>query len=136
MSTHYANWHVWGCCDVGCLGTQTGLLAGGYLPPTPGTMAGTQVGLHGPFPDPQVGSGPDSDSDSDSEGLGSGSAGPGSGSLSHSQVIHSGHFMVSSPHSDSVPRRRHHGTEPEPADPRTIDLTLTRLFECMSLAYR
>ncbi|XP_043387294.1 carbohydrate-responsive element-binding protein isoform X2 [Chelonia mydas] len=98
-------------------------------------MAGTQVGLHGPFPDPQVGSGPDSDSDSDSEGLGSGSAGPGSGSLSHSQVIHSGHFMVSSPHSDSVPRRRHHGTEPEPADPRTIDLTLTRLFECMSLAY-
>ncbi|CAM4651625.1 unnamed protein product [Lepidochelys olivacea] len=98
-------------------------------------MAGTQVGLHGPFPDPQVGSGPDSDSDSDSEGLGSGSAGPGSGSLSHSQVIHSGHFMVSSPHSDSVPRRRHHGTESEPADPRTIDLTLTRLFECMSLAY-
>ncbi|CAM4574044.1 carbohydrate-responsive element-binding protein [Lepidochelys kempii] len=98
-------------------------------------MAGTQVGLHGPFPDPQVGSGPDSDSDSDSEGLGLGSAGPGSGSLSHSQVIHSGHFMVSSPHSDSVPRRRHHGTESEPADPRTIDLTLTRLFECMSLAY-
>ncbi|XP_038231590.1 carbohydrate-responsive element-binding protein isoform X3 [Dermochelys coriacea] len=98
-------------------------------------MAGTQVGLHGPFPDPQVGSDPDSDSDSDLEGLGSGSAGPGSGSLSHSQVIHSGHFMVSSPHSDSVPRRRHHGTEPEPADPRTIDLTLTRLFECMSLAY-
>uniref|UniRef100_A0A8C0GRD1 MLX interacting protein like n=1 Tax=Chelonoidis abingdonii TaxID=106734 RepID=A0A8C0GRD1_CHEAB len=98
-------------------------------------MAGTQVGLHGPFPDPQVRSGTDSDSDSDSEGLGTGSAGPGSGSLPHSQVIHSGHFMVSSPHSDSVPRRRHHGTEPEPADPHTIDLTLTRLFECMSLAY-
>ncbi|XP_067393846.1 carbohydrate-responsive element-binding protein isoform X2 [Emydura macquarii macquarii] len=98
-------------------------------------MAGTQVGLHRPFPDPQVGSGPDSDSDSDSEGPGSGSAGPGSGSLPRSQVIHSGHFMVSSPHSDSVPRRRHHGAEPEPADPRTIDPTLTRLFECMSLAY-
>ncbi|KAM9117458.1 carbohydrate-responsive element-binding protein [Pangshura tecta] len=98
-------------------------------------MAGTQVGLHGPFLDPQVRSGPDSDSDSDSEGLGAGSAGPGSGSLPHSQVIHSGHFMVSSPHSDSGPRRRHHGTEPEPADPHTIDLTLTRLFECMSLAY-
>uniref|UniRef100_A0A8C4WR70 MLX interacting protein like n=1 Tax=Gopherus evgoodei TaxID=1825980 RepID=A0A8C4WR70_9SAUR len=98
-------------------------------------MAGTQVGLHGPFPDRQVRSGTDSDSDSDSEGLGTGSAGPGSGSLPHSQVIHSGHFMVSSPHSDSVPRRRHHGTEPEPADPHTIDLTLTRLFECMSLAY-
>uniref|UniRef100_A0A8C8RR99 MLX interacting protein like n=1 Tax=Pelusios castaneus TaxID=367368 RepID=A0A8C8RR99_9SAUR len=98
-------------------------------------MAGTQVGLHGPFPDPPVGSSPDSDSDSDSEGPGSGSAGPGSGPLPHSQVIHSGHFMVSSPHSDSVPRRRHHGSESEPADPRTIDPTLTRLFECMSLAY-
>ncbi|NXY15579.1 MLXIP protein, partial [Atrichornis clamosus] len=52
-----------------------------------------------------------------------------------SQVIHSGHFMVSSPHSDSVPRRRHHRTEPEPADPWSIDPTLTRLFECMSLEY-
>ncbi|NXV92958.1 MLXPL protein, partial [Calonectris borealis] len=52
-----------------------------------------------------------------------------------SQVIHSGHFMVSSPHSDSLPRRRHHHTEPEPADPRSIDPTLTRLFECMSLEY-
>ncbi|NWZ53897.1 MLXPL protein, partial [Haliaeetus albicilla] len=52
-----------------------------------------------------------------------------------SQVIHSGHFMVSSPHSDSLPRRRHHRTEPELADPRSIDPTLTRLFECMSLEY-
>ncbi|NXG90617.1 MLXPL protein, partial [Stercorarius parasiticus] len=52
-----------------------------------------------------------------------------------SQVIHSGHFMVSSPHSDSLPRRRHHCTEPKPADPRSIDPTLTRLFECMSLEY-
>ncbi|NXV22369.1 MLXPL protein, partial [Cepphus grylle] len=52
-----------------------------------------------------------------------------------SQVIHSGHFMVSSPHSDSLPRRRHHRTEPKPADPRSIDPTLTRLFECMSLEY-
>ncbi|NWX42020.1 MLXPL protein, partial [Steatornis caripensis] len=51
------------------------------------------------------------------------------------QVIHSGHFMVSSPHSDSLPRRRHHRAEPEPADPRSIDPTLTRLFECMSLEY-
>ncbi|NWV20341.1 MLXPL protein, partial [Origma solitaria] len=50
-----------------------------------------------------------------------------------SQVIHSGHFMVSSPHSDSLPRRRHHRAEPEPSDPRSIDPTLTRLFECMSL---
>ncbi|NXW33869.1 MLXPL protein, partial [Phaetusa simplex] len=52
-----------------------------------------------------------------------------------SQVIHSGHFMVSSPHSDSLPRRRHHRTEPKPSDPRSIDPTLTRLFECMSLEY-
>ncbi|NWZ41842.1 MLXPL protein, partial [Brachypodius atriceps] len=52
-----------------------------------------------------------------------------------SQVIHSGHFMVSCPHSDSLPRRRHHRAEPEPADPRNIDPTLTRLFECMSLEY-
>ncbi|NXW81623.1 MLXPL protein, partial [Alopecoenas beccarii] len=52
-----------------------------------------------------------------------------------SQVIHSGHFMVSSPHSDVLPRRRHHRAEPEPADPRSIDPTLTRLFECMSLEY-
>ncbi|NWU00202.1 MLXPL protein, partial [Urocynchramus pylzowi] len=52
-----------------------------------------------------------------------------------SQVIHSGHFMVSCPHSDSLPRRRHHRAEPELADPRSIDPTLTRLFECMSLEY-
>ncbi|NWI77148.1 MLXPL protein, partial [Dryoscopus gambensis] len=52
-----------------------------------------------------------------------------------SQVIHSGHFMVSSPHSDSLPRRRHHCAEPELADPWSIDPTLTRLFECMSLEY-
>nr|XP_033777746.1 carbohydrate-responsive element-binding protein isoform X1 [Geotrypetes seraphini] len=47
-----------------------------------------------------------------------------SGSDSGSQVIHSGHFMVSCPHNDA--------REP---DPRSIDPTLTRLFECMSLAY-
>ncbi|NWS27500.1 MLXPL protein, partial [Polioptila caerulea] len=52
-----------------------------------------------------------------------------------SQVIHSGHFMVSCPHSDSLPRRRHHRAEPQTADPRSIDPTLTRLFECMSLEY-
>ncbi|NXF12276.1 MLXPL protein, partial [Smithornis capensis] len=52
-----------------------------------------------------------------------------------SQVIHSGHFMVSSPHNDTLPRRRHHRAEPEPADPRSIDPTLTRLFECMSLEF-
>nr|XP_009678479.1 PREDICTED: carbohydrate-responsive element-binding protein isoform X2 [Struthio camelus australis] len=98
-------------------------------------MAGAQVGLSGSFPEPQVRPGPDSDSDSDSEDPAMGSAGPGASSQNPSQVIHSGHFMVSSPHSDSLPRRRHHRAEPEPADPRSIDPTLTRLFECMSLEY-
>uniref|UniRef100_A0A8C4PCW2 MLX interacting protein like n=1 Tax=Dromaius novaehollandiae TaxID=8790 RepID=A0A8C4PCW2_DRONO len=98
-------------------------------------MAGAQVGLSGSFPEPQVRPGPDSDSDSDSEDPAMGSAGTGAGLQNPSQVIHSGHFMVSSPHSDSLPRRRHHRTEPEPADPRSIDPTLTRLFECMSLEY-
>ncbi|XP_074016764.1 carbohydrate-responsive element-binding protein [Numenius arquata] len=98
-------------------------------------MAEAQVGLPGPFPEPSVGPCHVSDSDSDSEDTAVGSAGPGAGVQNPSQVIHSGHFMVSSPHSDSLPRRRHHHTEPEPADPRSIDPTLTRLFECMSLEY-
>ncbi|XP_068271966.1 carbohydrate-responsive element-binding protein isoform X2 [Nyctibius grandis] len=97
-------------------------------------MAGAPVGLPGPFPEPPVG--PCSDSDSDSEDAAVGGAGPGTGAQNPSQVIHSGHFMVSSPHSDSLPRRRHHHcAEPRPADPRSIDPTLTRLFECMSLEY-
>ncbi|XP_053941368.1 carbohydrate-responsive element-binding protein isoform X4 [Cuculus canorus] len=98
-------------------------------------MAGAQVGLPGPFPEPPVGPCPISDSDSDSEDAAAGGTGPGAGTQNPSQVIHSGHFMVSSPHSDSLPRRRHHRTEPEAADPRSIDPTLTRLFECMSLEY-
>ncbi|XP_010211491.1 PREDICTED: carbohydrate-responsive element-binding protein [Tinamus guttatus] len=98
-------------------------------------MAGAQGGLSGSFLEPRVRPSPDSDSDSDSEDPAAGSAGAGAGLQNPSQVIHSGHFMVSSPHSDSLPRRRHHRTEPKPADPRSIDPTLTRLFECMSLEY-
>ncbi|XP_032863044.2 LOW QUALITY PROTEIN: carbohydrate-responsive element-binding protein [Tyto alba] len=98
-------------------------------------MAGAQVGLLGPFLEPPVGPCPVSDSDSDSEDAAAGGTGPGARAQNPSQVIHSGHFMVSSPHSDSLPRRRHHCTEPERADPRSIDPTLTRLFECMSLEY-
>ncbi|KAM9176864.1 carbohydrate-responsive element-binding protein [Mergus octosetaceus] len=98
-------------------------------------MAQAQVGLPGPFPEPLVGSCPDSDFDSDSEDATMGGAGPGAGVQKPSQVIHSGHFMVSSPHSDSLPRRRHRHADPEAADPRSIDPTLTRLFECMSLEY-
>uniref|UniRef100_A0A8V5GV93 Uncharacterized protein n=1 Tax=Melopsittacus undulatus TaxID=13146 RepID=A0A8V5GV93_MELUD len=98
-------------------------------------MAGAQVGLPGPFPEPSVGPCPMSDSDSDSEDTAVGGTGAGARVQNPSQVIHSGHFMVSSPHSDSLPRRRHHRTEPQAADPRSIDPTLTRLFECMSLEY-
>ncbi|XP_064022246.1 carbohydrate-responsive element-binding protein isoform X4 [Pogoniulus pusillus] len=98
-------------------------------------MAGAQVGLPRHFPEPSVGPCPVSDSDSDSEDAAVGGTGAGAGAQNPSQVIHSGHFMVSSPHSDSLPRRRHHRTEPEAADPRSIDPTLTRLFECMSLEY-
>lgn len=72
-----------------------------------------------------------------------------------SQIIHSGHFMVSSPHSDSGPRRRKSGGSlkydfdtvnrtwcqtyrfgPFSNGSLSIDPTLTRLFDCMSLAYR
>uniref|UniRef100_A0A667ZYS1 Carbohydrate-responsive element-binding protein-like n=1 Tax=Myripristis murdjan TaxID=586833 RepID=A0A667ZYS1_9TELE len=80
--------------------------------------------------------------------------GPYAGSFPRNQVIHSGHFMVSSPHSDSVPRRRRSGAAsaydfdtvnrtwcqtyrygPLSSGSLSIDPTLTRLFECMSLAY-
>ncbi|XP_075450597.1 carbohydrate-responsive element-binding protein isoform X1 [Ascaphus truei] len=73
---------------------------------------------------------PDTDSDWDSEGGGSAGFLP----RPRLQVIHSGHFMVSSPHSD----HRHRGKEPErpgALPSGSIDPTLTRLFECMSLAY-
>ncbi|XP_051491286.1 carbohydrate-responsive element-binding protein isoform X2 [Apus apus] len=97
-------------------------------------MAGAGGGRPGPFPEPPVGPCPVSDSDSDSEEAAAGGAGA-AGAQSPAQVIHSGHFMVSSPHSDALPRRRHRRAEPLPADPRSIDPTLTRLFECMSLEY-
>ncbi|KAJ3589754.1 hypothetical protein NHX12_010597, partial [Muraenolepis orangiensis] len=112
----------------------------------------------------------DSESDSDTDqgdyqgdpevggGGGGGGAAGGSGpcgvvrSLIRTQVIHSGHFMVSSPHSDSAPRRRKSGVEydfdtvnrtwchtytfgPRSSGSLSIDPTLNRLFECMSLAY-
>lgn len=77
---------------------------------------------------------PDSDSDTDSEDP---SLRRSAGGLHRSQVIHSGHFMVSSPHSDSLNRRRDQEGPMGVSDfgPRSIDPTLTRLFECLSLAY-
>ncbi|XP_059010896.1 carbohydrate-responsive element-binding protein isoform X6 [Mustela lutreola] len=95
-----------------------------------GALAGLAAGLHGPRVVPSQ----DSDSDTDSEDP---STRRSAGGLLRSQVIHSGHFMVSSPHSDSLTRRRDQEGPTGPADfgPRSIDPTLTRLFECMSLAY-
>ncbi|XP_007186609.2 carbohydrate-responsive element-binding protein isoform X2 [Balaenoptera acutorostrata] len=97
---------------------------------TAGALAGLVAGLQGPRVVPS----PDSDSDTDSEDP---STRRSAGGLLRSQVIHSGHFMVSSPHSDSLTRRRDQEGPLGLADfgPRSIDPTLTRLFECMSLAY-
>lgn len=96
-----------------------------------------------------------SDSDSDAEPALLAAGGPSADSLPCSQVIHSGHFMVSSPHSDSAPHRRKSGGSlkydfdtvnrtgcqtyrygPLSSGSLSIDPTLTRLFDCMSLAYR
>ncbi|XP_034406743.1 carbohydrate-responsive element-binding protein-like isoform X2 [Cyclopterus lumpus] len=101
----------------------------------------------------------DNSSDSDSEADGGPvrvffGTGPPAGSFPGSQVIHSGHFMVSSPHSDSAPRGRKSGGStrydfdtvnrtwchtyrygPLSSGSLSIDPTLTRLFDCMSLAY-
>ncbi|KAI7813171.1 carbohydrate-responsive element-binding protein-like isoform X1 [Triplophysa rosa] len=100
--------------------------------------------------------GPDSESDSDPDDhLPSVDAGVGFGSLRRTQVIHSGHFMVSSPHSDSIRRRsvalyrdnrynidsfnkpgcQTYRFGPLSSRCLSIDPTLTRLFECMTLAY-
>ncbi|KAM4726345.1 LOW QUALITY PROTEIN: carbohydrate-responsive element-binding protein [Anableps anableps] len=94
-----------------------------------------------------------SESDSEPEGGPIRPAGvePSPGSFARTQVIHSGHFMVSSPHSDSAARRRRSGgslrydfdtvnrtwcqTYRYHSGSLSIDPTLTRLFECMSLAY-
>ncbi|XP_055148852.1 carbohydrate-responsive element-binding protein isoform X5 [Symphalangus syndactylus] len=97
-------------------------------------MAGALAGLAAGLQVPRVAPSPDSDSDTDSEDP---SLRRSAGGLLRSQVIHSGHFMVSSPHSDSLPRRRDQEGSVGPSDfgPRSIDPTLTRLFECLSLAY-
>uniref|UniRef100_A0A2K5HY51 BHLH domain-containing protein n=1 Tax=Colobus angolensis palliatus TaxID=336983 RepID=A0A2K5HY51_COLAP len=97
-------------------------------------MAGALAGMAAGLQVPRVAPSPDSDSDTDSEDP---SLRRSAGGLLRSQVIHSGHFMVSSPHSDSLPRRRDQEGSVGLSDfgPRSIDPTLTRLFECLSLAY-
>ncbi|XP_042298364.1 carbohydrate-responsive element-binding protein isoform X3 [Sceloporus undulatus] len=100
----------------------------------PPAMAAIQPAIPGPFLKPQIVPRPDSsESDSDSDSPVFVGVLPDAKYPASSQVIHSGHFMVSSPHCDAVPRRRHHQVYPK--DPPSIDPTLTRLFECMSLAY-
>lgn len=106
----------------------------------------------------------DSDSEAEAGAARVGGAGPSAGSFPGSQVIHSGHFMVSSPHSDRAPRSWKSGGGggggggggslkydfdtvnrtwcqtyrygPLSSGSLSIDPTLTRLFDCMSLAYR
>ncbi|XP_058536575.1 carbohydrate-responsive element-binding protein isoform X2 [Ochotona princeps] len=97
-------------------------------------MARALAGLAADLQVPRAVPSPDSDSDTDSEGP---NTRRGAGGLLHAQVIHSGHFMVSSPHSDSLTRRRDQEGPVGLSDfgPRSIDPTLTRLFECLSLAY-
>uniref|UniRef100_A0A3Q4HDF5 Carbohydrate-responsive element-binding protein-like n=1 Tax=Neolamprologus brichardi TaxID=32507 RepID=A0A3Q4HDF5_NEOBR len=96
----------------------------------------------------------ESDSDPEGEPARVAGTGPSPEAFPRTQVIHSGHFMVSSPHSDSAARRRKSGGSlrydfdtvnrtgcqtyrygPLSSGSLSIDPTLTRLFECMSLAY-
>ncbi|XP_026184769.1 carbohydrate-responsive element-binding protein isoform X2 [Mastacembelus armatus] len=96
----------------------------------------------------------DSDSEPELEPARMTGTGPSAVAFGGTQVIHSGHFMVSSPHSDAASRRRKSGGSlrydfdtvnrtwcqtyrygPLSSGSLSIDPTLTRLFECMSLAY-
>ncbi|KAM6970618.1 carbohydrate-responsive element-binding protein [Aplochiton taeniatus] len=92
----------------------------------------------------------ESDSDPEEEHVPTVGTEPAVGSFLRTQVIHSGHFMVSSPHSDSTPRRRKSGATmgydfdtvcqtskfgPLSSGRLSINPTLNWLFECMSLAY-
>ncbi|XP_061608113.1 carbohydrate-responsive element-binding protein-like isoform X2 [Phyllopteryx taeniolatus] len=98
---------------------------------------------------PVVGSGGDSEPEAEAE-----LPRPPYAPFTYTQVIHSGHFMVSSPHSDASPGGLRGGGRPSydfdtvnrtwcqtyrygplSSGSLSIDPTLTRLFECMSLAY-
>ncbi|XP_038619887.1 MLX-interacting protein [Tachyglossus aculeatus] len=95
-----------------------------------------------PQPDePEEDDDDDDDSDADSEPR------PPPPPPRRQQIIHSGHFMVSSPHRDHPPKK---GYDFDTVNKQTcqtysfgktsscrlsIDASLTKLFECMSLAY-
>ncbi|XP_074699867.1 MLX-interacting protein isoform X2 [Strix aluco] len=111
------------------------------------------LGAAGPLP-PRTE--PDEDSsDTDDGGASPGGGrrcGPRRGQPPGPQIIHSGHFMVSSPHSEHPPKK---GYDFDTVNEQTcqtyqfgaarggggaggrlsIDASLTKLFECMSLAY-
>ncbi|MBN3316664.1 MLXIP protein, partial [Atractosteus spatula] len=85
----------------------------------------------------------DDDSDAEEPNLG-----PKKSDGPEPQIIHSGHFMVSSPHSEHPPKK---GYDFDTVNKQTcqtycfgktstshlsIDASLTKLFECMTLAYR
>lgn len=86
---------------------------------------------------------------SDTDEAGSRGGGARRAAGAGAQIIHSGHFMVSSPHSEHPPKK---GYDFDTVNEQTcqtyrfggaraggrlsIDASLTKLFECMSLAYR
>ncbi|XP_061658720.1 carbohydrate-responsive element-binding protein-like isoform X2 [Syngnathoides biaculeatus] len=95
-----------------------------------------------------------SESEPEGEHARTAAGGPPRAPFTYTQVIHSGHFMVSSPHSDASPggakgkgRPRYdfdtvnrnwcqtYRYGPRSSGSLSIDPTLTRLFECISLAY-
>ncbi|XP_063750848.1 carbohydrate-responsive element-binding protein-like isoform X2 [Eleginops maclovinus] len=94
-----------------------------------------------------------SDSETEGEPARVAATGLSACAFSRTQVIHSGHFMVSSPHSDFSRRTKSGGSTsydfdtvnrtwcqtyrygPLSSGSLSIDPTLTRLFDCMSLAY-
>ncbi|KAI4814721.1 hypothetical protein KUCAC02_003900 [Chaenocephalus aceratus] len=94
-----------------------------------------------------------SDSETEAEPVRVAGTGLSACAFPRTQVIHSGHFMVSSPHNDFSRRTKSGGSTsydfdtvnltwcqtyrygPLSSGSLSIDPTLTRLFDCMSLAY-
>ncbi|XP_074061655.1 MLX-interacting protein [Macrotis lagotis] len=103
--------------------------------------AGGGPGRAGPRP-PAAAAAPDEDEDEEAE-----DSEPAARRRGRQQIIHSGHFMVSSPHREHPPKK---GYDFDTVNKQTcqtysfgktsschlsIDASLTKLFECMTLAY-
>ncbi|XP_051828686.1 MLX-interacting protein [Antechinus flavipes] len=110
-------------------------------PADSGPSGGPAGPRSGPAAAPAPG-GPDEDEDDEAE-----DEEPGGRRRSRQQIIHSGHFMVSSPHREHPPKK---GYDFDTVNKQTcqtysfgktsschlsIDASLTKLFECMTLAY-